>query len=357
MADFVVDLKDRRPIWAIPPWAVEELRAALPDDWTLHVAESFADGTGDGAGGPPPEVLDALRGARVYVGYGIPPAVLEAGGDTLEWVHTGTAGVGGSLHDAMRSGRARFTNSAGTHGPPIAESVVAALLHFARGLDFAAAAQREARWDPSPFLAADTPVRELGVMTVGILGYGGIGREIGARLRALGSRVLGLRRTDEVPPAGPAAGRGAAPDPEGMEILHGRSGLERLLAESDALVLSAPDTPETRGILDRDRIRALPRGAVVVNVSRGSLVDEDALVEALRDGHLRGAALDVFAAEPLAEGHPFWGLPNVLVTPHVSAVSRRFWRREMDLVLENFRRLRSGPDTPLLNEVDPERGY
>lgn len=345
MADVVMDLKDRRPVWAIPDWAEQEVRDALPAGWTLHAASTLADGSGDGVGGPSGEVLDALRGARIYMGFGIPPAVLDAGRGTLEWVHTGTAGVGGSLHDAMRASGVRFTNAAGIHGPPMAETVLAGILHFYRGLDFAVRGQARGRWESSPFQAGDTPVRELAGSTVGILGYGGIGREVARRVAPLGARVLGLRRS---PPEGPE-------DEHGAELLHGPRGMERLLAESDALVLAAPETPATRGILSRDRIRALRPGALVVNVSRGGLVDEDALVDALREGHLRGAVLDVFQEEPLPKGHPLWSLPNVLITPHVSAVSRGFWRRHTDLVLDNLRRFLEG--RPLRNEVDLDSGY
>jgi phosphoglycerate dehydrogenase-like enzyme len=352
----VVDLNDRRPIWAIPPWAVEELRAALPDGWHLDVATTPADGSGDGGGGPHPQVLKAVRGARVYIGYGVPAGILEAGRESLEWVHTGTAGVGSSLHPAMRSSGVRFTNSAGTHAPPIAETVVGMLLHFYRGLDFAVDAQARGVWRPEPFLHADTPVRELAHDTVGILGYGGIGREVGRRVRSLGAQALGLKRRPPPVEGATAEGRRSpATDEHGVVLLHGDEGLDRLLAESDALVVCVPDTPATRGILSRERIRALRPGAVVVNVARGRIVDETALTEALEDGHLRGAGLDVFATEPLPADSPLWELPNVLLTPHVSGVSRGFWRREMDLIVENLNRFLAG--MPMVNEVDLDAGY
>ncbi len=353
----VVDLNDRRPVWAIPDWAVAELRQTLPSGWSLDVATTPADGSGDGAGGTDPTVLKMVRGARVYIGYGIPSEVLRAGRGTLDWVHTATAGVGGSLHEEMRSSPVRFTNSAGIHAPPMAETVVGMLLHFFRGLDFAAAARHERRWHPDPFLGADTPVRELASATVGILGYGGIGREVGRRVTALGSRTLGLKRTS---PREGVEGvsrdeEGVVRDRHGVELLHGAEGLERLLAESEALVVAVPETPATTGLLSRDRLRALPPGAVVVNVARGSVLDEEALVELLSEGRLRGAGLDVFRREPLPPDSPLWELSNVLLTPHVSGVSRDFWRREVDLVVENLGRYLSGQ--PLLNEVDREAGY
>jgi phosphoglycerate dehydrogenase-like enzyme len=352
----VVDMRDRRPVWMMPAWALEELEAALPDGWELFVASSFADGSGDGSGVASEEVLEAVAGARIYLGFGIAPEILRAGEGSLAWVHSGAAGVGSSLHPEMLRSRVRFTNSAGIHGPPMAETALGMLLHLFRGLDFAVAGQREARWDTEPFLRADTPVREVAGATVGILGYGGVGREVARRVAALGARVLGLRRS------APGPGLSRAPsglprDDLGVELLHGDEGLDRLVAESEALVVTAPDTPETRGVLTRERIRALPRGAVVLNLARGRLVDEDALLEALTDGHLRGAGLDVFATEPLPSDSPFWRLPNVLITPHVSAVTRGFWRREMDLVLGNLGAFLADPAAPLRNEVDRGAGY
>jgi phosphoglycerate dehydrogenase-like enzyme len=366
MSRIVVDLNDRRPVWAIPDWAVEEIRGALPGGWSLWRAATPADGSGDGVGGAHPEVLEAIRGATVYIGFGIPAAVLREGRESLEWVHSAAAGVGGSLHREMRESRVRFTNSAGIHGPPMAETVLGMLLHFYRGLDFAVEGKGRAEWSTGPFFDAATPVRELGNSTVGILGYGGIGREVARRLRPLGTRVLGLRRRppEETGPAeGPADPASASPagngeeirDDLGVELLHGEEGLARLLRESEALVVTVPETPATRGLLHGERLRALPPGALLVNVARGGIVDEEALLELLEAGHLRGAALDVFATEPLPGGSPLWRHPRVLITPHVSAVSRAFWRREVDLVVENFQRLLEG--NPLLNEVDRDAGY
>ena len=330
MSRVVLDLADRRPIWTVPDWAVDRVRDALPAGWELTRIQAPADGSGDGGRGPVPEVLEAVRGARVYLGYGVPPEILEAGAGTLEWVHSGAAGVGSSLHDAMRRSSVLFTNSAGIHGPPMAETVLGMILHFMRGFDFALAAQGDGRWDQAPFLAADTPVTELAGSTVGILGYGGIGREVGGRVEALGAHVLKLRRSGGDP-------------------------LERILAESHVVVVSVPDTPDTRGLLTRDRLRSLRPGAILVNVSRGRIVDEDALVECLREGRIRGAGLDVFQKEPLSPDSPLWSLPNVFLTPHVSAVSRGFWRRETELIVENFSRFLEG--RPLRNLVDREAGY
>jgi phosphoglycerate dehydrogenase-like enzyme len=344
MRRLVLDLRDRRPLWTLPEWAADEIRAALPPEWETVEVRAAADGQGDG-GGPSPEALEAVRGAEVYLGYGIPPelfrAATESPGGRLRWVHSGAAGVGGSLHPEMLASGVTLTNSAGIHAEPIADTVLAMALHFARGLDFAVRAQAERRWWKEPFEDADAPVREVEELTVGILGLGGIGRAVARRFAALGARVVATRR------------RGG--EVEGVELLRGDDAFGRLLERSDVLVVTVPDTPETRGMLGRAELARLPRGATLVNVARGRVVDEDALVEALRGGRLRGAALDVFAREPLPPESPLWDLSNVLVTPHVSGTSHRFWRRETDLIVGNLRRYLAGE--PLLNVVDKSAGY
>ncbi len=344
MPAVVLHMNDRRPAWAMPDWVVPEIRAALPEGWELRVVEEPADGSGDGLAAVSPAVLEAVRDAEVYMGFGIPAEVLREG-VRLRWVHTGAAGVRGSLTPELRASPVVLTNSAGIHGPPMAETVLAMILHFARGLDLAVQAKAAGVWDRAPFMASDHPLRELSSSVVGLVGYGGVGREVGWRVRALGARVLALRRRSG----------GGRREEEGVEVLHGGEGLQRLLATSDCVVLCAPETPRTRGIIDAGALRAMKPTAVLVNVARGRLVDEDALVEALRTGEIRGAALDVFQEEPLPADHPFWTLPNVLLTPHVSAVTRHFWRRETDLILENLRRFFAGE--PLRNVVDKEEGY
>lgn len=350
MAEVVVDLLDRRPIWAFPDWGAEVLRSALPEGWTLYMANRPADGSGDGQGDAqhlPDALAHALRDARVYLGFGVTPAILAAA-PSLVWAHTGAAGVGSSLHPAMqaalRSGRLRFTNSAGIHGPPMAETVLGMILYFFRGFDLARAAQNEGRWGSRAFYQADAPVRELGDSTVGILGYGGVGQAIGDRVQALGGKVLALRR---------GVGGGASPGCTVYPI--SAEALDHVLERVDALVVTLPETPETRGLLSAERLSRLQPGTVFVNVARGSIVDEDALVSLLREGRIRGAGLDVFRKEPLPEDSPLWHLPNVLLTPHVSAVTRSYWTRELDLIVENLGRLVRGES--LMNEVSLARGY
>lgn len=354
----VLHMQDRRPVWAMPDWVPRELAAALPAGWELLVLDEPNDGSGDGAARVTPEVLEAVRDAEVYLGHGIPAEVLEAG-PGLRWVHSGAAGVGGSLGEAMLRRDVIFTNSAGIHGPPIAETVLAMILYFLRCLDFAVAGQRRRSWWTEPYYEASSPIRELSESVVGVVGFGGIGREVSRRVASLGARVIATKRT--APRAGeaelaPVAGGGSLAS--AIELLHGPAGLDRALRESDVVVLALPETGDSRGLIDADALARMRPGAALVNVARGRVVDEDALVEALVAGRLRGAGLDVFAREPLPEDHPLWGLENTLLTPHVSAVTRGYWRRETDLIVRNLERhLAGAPPSAWENVVDREAGY
>lgn len=354
----VLDMNDRRPIWAMPGWVPGRIRDALPPTWELVVEEEVTDGSGDGAGRVAPSVLEAVASADVYFGYGIPAEILRAA-PGLRWVHSGAAGVGSSLTPEMRASPVVFTNSAGIHAAPMAETVLGMILHFGRGLDLAAANQARGVWSTEPYYRAGAPLREMVETTVGVVGFGGIGREIARRVASLGARVLAVKRSPPGPGDGalePVAGGGSLAS--SVEVCHGPEGLERVLRESDVVVLCAPETDQTRGLIDAGALARMKDGAVLVNVGRGKVVDEDALVEALRSGKLRGAGLDVFAHEPLAPGHPLWALPNVLVTPHVSAVTRRFWERETGLILRNLERhLAGAPPAEWENVVDKDAGY
>jgi len=337
----VINLRDQRPIWAIPPWAADEIRAALPDGWECVVVGAPADGSGDGRGASA-EAVEAARGAEVYLGWGVPREVFAAAGGALRWAHSASAGVGGVLYPEMVRSGVVLTNSAGVHAEPIADTVLAMMLHFARGLDFAVRAQAGQRWDKAPWDAADAPVRELAESTVGLLGLGGIARAVARRAAALGMRVVATRRS-------------STEGPEGVEVFAGGDALDRLLSISHYLVVTVPSTSRTAGMIGARELARLPAGAVVVNVSRGDVIDEDALVEALRAGRLRGAGLDVFRSEPLPAQSPLWTLPNTLLLPHVSGTSPSFWRRETDLIVANLRRHLAGQ--PLLNTVDKHAGY
>ena len=337
----VLDLSSQRPLWRPPESFVAALAAAGGDAWQVASVAAASDSDGDGAGGSP-EAVSVAAGAEIYIGWGIPEAVLRAGHGTLRWVHSAAAGVSASLGAALRASGAVLTNSAGVHAEPIAEWVVGALLHFFRGMDVAAAAQRERRWAKDDFTGLPCPVWELAGSRVAVYGLGGIGRAVAAKLAALGAEVRAVRRR-------PALGA-----PSGVVVV-GPDRAAWALEGVAGVVVAAPLTSTTRAAIGAVELARLAPGAVVVNVSRGAVVDEAALLAGLESGRLRGAALDVFDREPLPPAHPLWAHPRVLVHPHSAAATPRFWAREQTLVLENFARHRDGRE--LLNVVDPGAGY
>lgn len=339
----VVDGNAASRTWTLTSDAEGRIRSEAPAGWDIYFVRAQTSSDGDGPKGSSDEVMNAIPKADVYLGFGIPRPLLLAG-TRLRWVHSAAAGVGNALYPEMRDGNVVLTNSAGVHAIPIAEYIVASVLYFFRGLDIAADQQRRAEWNKRPFVGERSPLREVGGACALIVGAGGIGSEAARRLSALGARCVGVRRR-------PALGI-----PEGFERVIGFDAIDDELPRADVVVLAAPLTEETRGLLDARRMDALSPSAIVVNVARGALLDEVALVERLRAGRIRGAALDVFQEEPLASESPLWQLRSVLVTPHVSPVSPgRFWARELDLFLDNWRRFTRGE--PLRNLVDKDAGY
>ncbi|UCC72752.1 MAG: D-2-hydroxyacid dehydrogenase [Gemmatimonadota bacterium] len=341
---FVIDMfSSRYPLWCMPEADAERIRAVLPPGWEVIRVTEESDGSGDGVPRVGPALLAALEDAEVYCGFGIPRGVLAAG-KKLRWVHSGAAGVGGSLFPEMVESDVIFTNSAGTHGVPVAEHAVAMMFYFARAFDQVEASRRAGRlWDRDRIACAPSPVGELVDSVVGIIGLGGIGREVARRAQGLGMRVWALDRA-------PAPGAS-----QGVERLLGPADLTEVLAGSDYVVISVPHTRETDGLIGAAELAAMKEGAVLINVSRGRIVDEEALIEALRARSIRGAGLDVYRDEPLPEQSPLWELDNVCLTPHIGGVTPRFWKRETQLIIENTRRYLAGE--PLLNVVDKKAGY
>ncbi len=339
----VVDLASTAGTWALPPAGAERLRGAAPPDWEALIATTPVRSDGDGGHGASREVLDAIAGAEVYFGYGFTRELFLAA-PRLRWVHSAAAGVTSLLFDELVASPLLVTNSAGIMGDPIAEQVLAGILFFVRNLDVAVAQQRRGEWNKASWVGADASVRELAERRALIVGTGGIGSAVARRLSAMGCRCTGVRRRPDL---------GL---PAGFERVAGFEHLDAELTQADILVLATPLTRLTRGMLSASRLDCLPAGAIVVNVARGALLDEEALTNRLQRGTLRAAVLDVFRHEPLPPGSPLWQLPNVLVTPHVSAVSPRlFWERELALFLGNWELYRAGE--PLRNRIDPEAGY
>lgn len=251
----------------------------------------------------------------------------------LKWLHVFNAGVDHPIFSEMLERGARLSTSAGTTAVPIAQTAIAGLLMLARNVPRWIRAQQEHHWNP--MRVPDVP-RDLAGQTVLIYGLGSIGREIARLAQALELKVIGIRRSPPQPG-----------DP--VDELHPPECLATLLPRADWLVLAAPLTAETRGLIDADMLACLPAGAHVINVARGEIIDETALVAALRDGRLGGAYLDVFEKEPLPTDSPLWGLQNVLVSPHNSAAALGNDGRVYEMFLDNLERWHRGK--PLNNEM------
>jgi phosphoglycerate dehydrogenase-like enzyme len=318
---------------------LERIRAAAPGARIVTVsAEGLADASLD-------DVEVMLRG---WLSSDAFDRIL-ARAPRLSWVHSATSGVERALTPAARERGIVVTNARGVFSRPIAEYVLMMILAVSHRLPQLLELQRERTWQP-------LEGAELRDVTVGIVGLGSIGRAVGALATAFGCRVVAVRRRGD---AGTAA-RGT--DEEGRplgELMLARVGgpetLPALLAESDFIVLAAPLTPETEGMINSETLAMVKPGAWLINVARGRLVDERALLRALVEGDLGGAVLDTFREEPLVATSPFYDLPNVIVTPHTAWSSGRVLDRSVELFCENLRRFATGE--PLVNVVDPNAGY
>jgi phosphoglycerate dehydrogenase-like enzyme len=339
----VVDLAAISKNWALTPEGERRIREATPPGWRIHVVSAPTSSDGDGPPRPSDEVMSAIADAEAYYGFGI-PKILFAEAKRLRWVHSAAAGVGSAMYPEMVESDVLFTNSAGVHGVPIAEYIVAGVLHFLRGFDIAIDQQRRTEWNKTPFVRMDSVLREMDSVHALIIGVGGLGGGAGERLAALGAHVTGVRRRVDLGP------------PPGFERVISLDDLDAELPNHDVVVLAAPLTAQTNGVLTAERLDLLPRNSIVVNVARGAMLDQKALADRLIDGRIRGAVLDVFQEEPLPATSPLWGLRQVLLTPHVSPVSPgRYWPRQLDLFLDNWRRYLESE--PLRNVVDKRAGY
>jgi glyoxylate/hydroxypyruvate reductase A len=255
----------------------------------------------------------------------------------VRWIQATSAGIGEMLaRRGLLDSSITFTTASGVHASALAEFCVMGMLVFVKDLPRLKAGQAAHRWER--YCA-----RELRGMTLGVIGLGNVGREVARMGRALGMRVIGTKRT--IPADGvPHVERVLPPERTG-----------EVLREADVLVVIVPQTAGTRRLLGEPELRSMKRGAILINIARGAVVDEPALIAALRDGHLGGAALDVFAKEPLPADSPLWDLPNVIVSPHSASTVPAENARLADLFCENLRRYLD--DKPLINLFERERLY
>ncbi|HVH85631.1 MAG TPA: D-2-hydroxyacid dehydrogenase [Terriglobales bacterium] len=318
----------RFELWNAPEWLGPRLQQSFPQHAFVQL---------NGLDRLASEIADA----EVLVGWQLRPEQFKAA-RKLRWIHATTAAVHQLLFPDLVASDVRVTNSTEVHGPVVAEHGIGLLFALAKGLPLSVGYQHKRHWGQQDLWRSAMRPRELAGATLGVIGLGAIGRECVRLAKALGMRVVALREHPE---------RGG----EGADHVLGPSQLNELLAEAGYVLLAAPVTPKTESLFSDASFQKMRSDACFVNVSRGALVDEAALVRAVRQGKIRAAALDVFHTEPLPADSPLWDLDNLLITPHTAALTEKLWERHFARISENLRRYQAGE--ALLGEVDKRRGY
>jgi len=320
----LIVLQHKYELWNAPDWFVEKLRQKFPQIDVVHLVSYES-------------VEEHLRDAEVVITWSLRPEQFAVA-KKLRWIHSPAAAVHQLMFPQLVDSEVMVTNARDVHAPVVAEHVIALLFALAKKIPEAVRLQDQHIWGKDKLKP-----RELSGATIGLLGLGSIGREVAKRASAMGMRVIAVRKTRQ------------KENVEGVSRVLAPAELDQMLGESDYVVIAAPRTPETEKIFDAQRFAKVKPGGCLINVSRGALVDEVALSDALRNQLLAGAALDVFAEEPLRSDSPLWDLQNVIITPHTAAVTDKLWARHYALVHDNL--LRYLARRPLLGLVDKRKGY
>ena len=301
------------------------------------------------------EVATALSGrpgVEILYTFDLPSNALDMA-PGLSWVQLHSAGANHLLDHPIMESDVAITTVSGIHATPIAEYVFASILAHRWRVPMWTHCQREARWPSGRWDLYARP--ELRDSTLGIVGYGSIGQEVGRIGQAFGMRVLALRRSAGRSKAGYSSERTGDAAGSIPTQFYTPDALHEMLSECDYVVVAVPLTPETAGLIGPAELKAMKSSAYLVNIARGSIVDEAALAQALEQGWIGGAGLDVFEQEPLPANSPLWALENLLISPHVAGFTPRYDERATALLAENLDRYLSGK--PLLNLVDRAKGY
>jgi D-2-hydroxyacid dehydrogenase (NADP+) len=315
-------------LWRPPAEVAVQVRKHWPEMRVLHLP------TYDGMEAELPDV-------GIFVGYSLRPRQFLLA-KKLKWIHSTAAGVGQLMFPALKASSVVVTNASGIHSVPMAEHILGTLVALARHFPDCVRYQAARRWAQQEIWDKPLRPRELAGQTLLIIGFGAIGRELARRVRPLGMQIWAMTRS----------GTGDASLADRVLPV---AQLNDVIHQADYVVLAAPETPETHHMIGAKQLAAMKPTAYLINVARGTLVDEAALIEALEKRAIAGAALDVTSEEPLPAESPLWGLENVFITPHMSAASEYLWDRQTDLLLQNLERWFSGRE--LINRVDLQRGY
>jgi phosphoglycerate dehydrogenase-like enzyme len=316
------------PLWVMPDWVVDRLRADFPAHQFVYISDYG--------------LIDReIPDAEVFIGWTLRPEQLAAARQ-LRWVHSPAAAVHTLIFPEFVASSVVLTNAREVHGPVVAEHVIALIFALAKRIPDCVNLQRQHSWGQQALWSPGPPPREVAGDTLGLVGLGSIGREVARRAAALGMQVVATREHANKPA-------------ENVSAVYGPAELPRLLAESDYVVLAAPTTVGTHKLINAATLAQMKSTAFLINVARGSLLDEVALAEVLRSRRIAGAALDVFDEEPLPAGSELWDIPNLLITPHSAGITEKLWERHCQLIRQNLRRYLAGE--PLLQVVNKQKGY
>ncbi|MFQ5817288.1 MAG: D-2-hydroxyacid dehydrogenase [Terriglobia bacterium] len=314
--------------WHVPDWLLAAIRQRYPEMRVVYLNGYERLG-------------EEVRDADILVGWSLHPEQL-ASATKLKWIHSLAAGVGQLMYPELRQSPVVVTNARGVHAVPMAEYTLGLMLALARHFPSAFRYQQRPQWAQQEIWDEEPHPMELNGRTLTIVGYGAIGHALAARARALGMRIVGIKKD-------------VARRTEGTDAVYPADKLADALAEADFVVLAVPETPESHRMFGHAQFAAMKPTAYFINIARGKLLDQEALADALQQKRIAGAALDVADPEPLPPQSPLWRLPNLIITPHLSAVSERLWHRQAALLMNNLGRFFSGQE--LLNVIDKQRGY
>lgn len=316
-------------IWVAPEWFLDRLRHDFPKFDVVRLANRDA-------------MARELADAEIAMTVSLRPEEFQAA-RKLRWIHSSAAAIHQFLFPELVNSDVQLTNGRDVHGPAVAEQTMGMIFALAKRIPQAVRFQQRRFWGQQVVWEEYSGPQELSGLTLGIVGLGAIGRNLARHAACFGMKVVAVRE------------HVGLPKPEFVEQVFPTSRLNEMLAISDYAVIAVPVTPSTQAMINREQLAAMKPSAFLLNVSRGALVDEAALIQALQEKKIAGAALDVFQKEPLPADSPLWDVENVLITPHTAGMNAKMWELQYDLFAENLRRYLNGQ--PLLALVDKKAGY
>ena len=324
----LIAIHHRFGLWQAPDWFAQRLRQDFPQLEVVNLSSYD-------------RVTEEIADADIAIAWSLRGEQILAA-KKLKWIHSTVTAVHALMSPELRASNIVVTNARDVHGPVVAEHALALAFALTKRLPQAVRYQQQKHWAQHDLWEARPRPRELNGATMTIVGLGAIGRPLAGLASAVGMRVVGVRVHPKL-------------SCEGVDAIYAFDGLDQALHESDIVVLAVPVTPKTHHLMNAERLGRLRPEAYLINVGRGVLIDEDALVSALQAKSFAGTALDVTSEEPLPPESPLWEMENVLITPHIAGLTELMWERHYGHYSENLRRFLAGE--PLLWLVDKEEGY